>query len=297
MAQLRSHAVTGTAHRADLEKLKELFPGVEFCSLDVCDGPSVRNLIRRTKPDICFHLAGIASLDEFARQPNESMRVNVEGWIHVLEAFKQEANTAKILFISSAQVYGDVPEKRLPVTEEERMEPGNFYSVSKSTCEQLARIYRDNESMNITVLRPFNHIGPGQSTSFVCSSLAKQIARIAAGQSAPVVQAGNMTTRRDFTDVRDVARAYVLAAGAGVDFGPYNICSGEAIGVAEIFERLQVLAGVRAEVKSENALIRKADQKVMLGSAEKFCRATGWKPEISLDTTLRDTLDYWKIKE
>ena len=294
LRSLSDHRIVATAHKSALQGLKSRFPDVAFFQVDVLDSHAVEKLVRETQPDACFHLAGIASVDVFQSHPKECFRTNVEGWLNVLEAFKKEAPKAVLILISSAQVYGEVPAASLPTTESAPFVPGNFYSVSKASCEWLAGSYARTYGMRIRILRPFNHIGPGQSTSFVCSSLAKQIAQIQAGLIEPVIHAGNVQSKRDFTDVRDITRAYALALSKCQDGETYNICSGKAIAVEEILQKCCALAGVKIRVEVDSGLVRDADPKAFYGSFEKFHRATGWGPEIPLDQTLRDTLDYWK---
>lgn len=294
MAGLSGHRVTGTIFKATPQELKAAYPGADFTLLNIEDACAVEELVRVIRPDACIHLAGVASVDDFNRRPKECFRANVEGWLNVLEAFKKHAPKAALLLISSAQVYGDLPASRLPVTEEAPVAPGNFYAVSKAACEGLAGTYAHTAGLRVRILRPFNHIGPGQSISFVCSSLARQVARIQAGMAEPVVHAGNMASRRDFTDVRDVVRAYALALEKCEDGQTYNICSGMAVTVEEVFEKLCALAGVKARVQSEAERMRKADPKDFYGDSGKFRRVTGWAPEIPLEQTLRDTLEYWK---
>lgn len=291
---LSGHRVTGTTRKEDPEKLKAFFSAADFVGLDIEDARAVEEVVRKVRPDACFHLAGVASVDEFARRPKECFRINVEGWLNVLEAFKKHAPTAAIALVSSAQVYGDVPAARLPLTEQAQVAPGNFYAISKASCEWLAGSYAQTAGMRFRILRPFNHIGPGQSVSFVCSSLAKQVAQIQAGLAEPVLHAGNLRSKRDFTDVRDIVRAYALALEKCEDGQAYNICSGKTVAVQEILDRLCSLAGVKVQVQSDPALKREADPKDFYGDSGKFRRATGWAPDISIEQTLRDTLEYWK---
>ena len=294
LRELTSYNVVGTTHRGRLEKLTADFPRVTFRTLDILDFKAVENLVREIRPDACLHLAGISSVDSFAADTRECFRINTEGWMNLLETFRKFSPQSTIVLISSAQVYGNVPAARLPITENAPLSPENFYSLSKGTCEGLAKTYGENFGMRVLILRPFNHVGPGQSTSFVCSSLAKQIAQIAAGLAEPVIRAGNLSSRRDFTDVRDIARAYVLAVSKCKETLPYNICSGKAVSIQEILERLIALGGVKVRVQTESALKRESDPEISYGSCEKFHRATGWVPQIPLEKTLQDTLSYWR---
>ena len=285
LRDLSSHSVVGTAHRGAKEKLRPL---------EISDAAAVGDLVRETRFEVCFHLAGIASVDVFTENPQGSFRVNTEGWLNVLEAFKKFAPGALMVLVSSAQVYGNVSAGALPITEDASLKPENVYSVSKCTCEWLAKSYWENFGLRVLILRPFNHAGPGQSASFVCSSLAKQIAQIEAGLTEPVIRAGNLASRRDFTDVRDITRAYAMAIDRCKEGIPYNICSGRAVAIEEILERLLKLAGIAKRVKIESVHKRDSDPEVFYGNYEKFGQATGWAPQIPLEKTLQDTLDFWR---
>ncbi len=296
LRELSSDSVVGTVYRGDRVALAAQFPNVAFRALDIADGKAVDALVREVQPELCFHLAGVSSVDLFRTHVAESFRINTEGWLHVLEAFKKFAPKATLVLISSAQVYGQVAASQLPITESAPMQPGNFYAVSKGACEWLAKNYGEHFGLRVIILRPFNHVGPGQSTSFVCANLAKQIAEIEAGIAEPVLRAGNTANKRDFTDVRDIVRAYVLAARKCKEGIAYNICSEKAVAISDIQERLLAMAHVKTRIKSETALKRDADPENFYGNCERFRKATGWAPHIPLDKTLEDTLNYWRAQ-
>ncbi len=291
---LSSHRVTGTVGKTSQRDMRDKFPGVDVVAMDLQDAAAVEKTVARLRPDACFHLAGVSSVDVFHQRVAESFRINAEGWLHLLEAFRRHAPAAKILLISSAQVYGSVPAEQMPIRETQPLSPDNFYSVSKAACEGLAKCYALNYAMQIVTIRPFNHIGPGQSASFVCSSLARQIAALPADADGAALQAGNLQSERDFTDVRDIVRAYVLALENGKPGEAYNVCSGKAVSIENVFQRMLELSGIKTPVSIEHTHRRSMDIPSFFGSCEKLRRQTGWAPAIPLDQTLRDTLDYWK---
>ncbi len=291
---LASHRVTGTVGKSSARDMRSKFPGVDFVAMDLQDAAAMERTVAQVKPDACFHLAGVASVDVFHQRVAESFRINAEGCLHLLEAFRKHAPAARLLLISSAQVYGAVPRENMPLRETARLNPDNFYAVSKASCEGLAKCYARNYGMPIVTMRPFNHIGPGQSASFVCSSLARQIAALPADADGTTLQAGNLQSERDFTDVRDIVRAYVLALEKGRPGEVYNVCSGKVVSIEKVFQRMLELSGIKTPVAIEHTHRRSMDIPLFFGSCEKLNRVTGWAPSIPLDQTLRDTLNYWK---
>jgi GDP-4-dehydro-6-deoxy-D-mannose reductase len=207
---------------------------------------------------------------------------------------RAEAPDAVVLHAGSGEQYGPVPEERLPVTEDEPLRPQNPYAVSKSAADLLAGFYADAHGMRVIRTRAFNHAGPGQSDSYVVAAFARQIAEAErAGRSELVLETGNLAPRRDFCDVRDVVRAYWLAAERG-EAAIFNVCSGVSRPVADILAGLARLTEVAVEQRTDPARLRQHEVMDIRGSHARLTEATGWQPEIALEQTLADTLDWWR---
>ncbi len=273
----------------------EAFPaGVEIHEADVCQRERVRTLIKEVRPDRIAHLAARSSVAESLRDPEGTFAVNAGGTVSLLEAAAAAAPGARILVIGSAEAYGEVREEDLPLTEDRPLRPLTPYGISKAAAEQVARFYGRTRGLEVTVARAFNHTGPGQEPTFVCSDFARQIARIEAGQARAVLRVGDLTARRDFSDVRDVVRAYVLLLEKGNSGEVYNVCSGKAWSIGETLEILRGQAGRPIAVEADPTRGRSEDVPVLVGSYAKLQGATGWSPRIPLERTLGDLLDYWR---
>jgi GDP-4-dehydro-6-deoxy-D-mannose reductase len=261
--------------------------------LDLCDAESVRAFVSRHKPSVVFHLAAFSSPSESWKHPERAVLPNMRMTVNVLEAVRHEAPDATVLLIGSGQVYGEPTE--LPVTEDAPLAPGNPYAVSKSSCDTLGGQYATAFDMRVIRLRPFNHAGPGQPDEYVVSSLARQVAEAECGGASEVVlRTGDPESARDFTDVRDVVRAYTLAAN--LDGGAFNVCSGRSTTVAELVELVASHARIPVRHEVDPARLRANDAQTMCGSHDRLTAATGWRPEIPLDQTMRDTLDWWRAQ-
>lgn len=262
-------------------------------TLDLRDRSAVTDAVAATRPDVVFHLAAFSSPRLSWEQPDSALLTNLELTLNVLEAVRAAAPGAAVVLVGSGQVYGAPSE--LPVTEDAPLRPGNPYAVSKAACDLLGALYADAHGMRVVRLRPFNHAGPGQSEEYVLGSLARQVAEAeAAGASEVVLRTGNVSSARDFTDVRDVVRAYVLAAS--VDPDAYNVCSGGCVSVAELIEALAAESTVSVRHEVDPARLRPNDPPEMRGSHARFTAATGWEPGIPLADTVRDTLAWWRSR-
>jgi len=260
--------------------------------LDLLDGPAVARRIAELEPSRIFHLAAFSSPQRSVSQPREVVVSNVEMTINLLEAVREGAPGATVVFASSGQVYGALG--ALPLTEDSPLDPLNPYAVSKAACDLLAGQYAGAHELEIVRLRPFNHAGPGQSDEFVVSALARQVAEAEAGGQEGVLRTGNTESVRDFTDVRDIARAYLAAAGAGR--GVFNACSDNRVSVGNMVEHLQALARVPIRHEIEPARVRPNEVSEVRGSSDRLRDATGWQPEIPFSETLRATLDWWRAR-
>lgn len=258
--------------------------------LDLCDAAAVRARVAAERPATIFHLAAFSSPSKSWERPDQGLLTNLQMTLNLLEAVRHEAPAAAVVLVGSGQVYGE-PET-LPITEDEPLAPGNPYAVGKVASDMLGRQYADAFGIRVARLRPFNHAGPGQLDEYVVSSIARQVAAAeAAGERAMTLRTGNPESRRDFTDVRDVVRAYVLAGGLD---GAFNVCSGSSTSVAELVELVADHARIPIRHEVDPALLRAHDARDMCGSHARLTEATGWEPEIPLDRTVADTLDWWR---
>jgi GDP-4-dehydro-6-deoxy-D-mannose reductase len=259
--------------------------------LDLCDAAAIGAAVAEAQPTAVLHLAAFSSPSKSLEQPHQGLLTNVEMTLNLLEAIRHGAPQATVVLIGSGQVYGEPA--TLPIAEDAPLAPGNPYAVGKAASDMLGRQYAEAFGMSVVRLRPFNHAGPGQRDEYVVSSLARQVAEAeAAGQSEVTLHTGNPESRRDFTDVRDVVRAYKLAAT--LDGGAFNVCSGNSSSVAELVELVAGHARIPVRHEVDPARLRAHDARDMRGSHERLTAATGWKPEIALDRTVLDTLDWWR---
>jgi GDP-4-dehydro-6-deoxy-D-mannose reductase len=241
-----------------------------------------------------YHLAGQSDVARSWHDVTTTYRTNVEGLLNVLAA-SRASGVAKVVAVISADVYGHVRPEQLPLDEDTPMRPVSPYGVSKVAADFVAMQAHLGYGMDVVRARPFTHIGPGQSPGFVASALASRIA-IAERDALDEVTVGTLDTRRDFTDVRDVVRAYRLLALHGRAGDVYNVCTGADISIQELADTLVSLAQRPVRLVPDPALLRPADVPVLRGDASRLHALTGWKPEIPLATTLQDVLDDWRVR-
>ena len=261
---------------------------------DINDRDKTAAAIGECRPDRIFHLAGQAYVPEAVKNPLETFQTNILGSLHVLEAVRAEFPKCSILVISSGEVYGIVDPARMPVDESFPINPHTPYSASKACLDLLAQQYRTIFGLNAVIARAFNHLGPGQSEMFAGSSFAKQIVEAKLGLREKKIFVGNLDNRRDFTDVRDVVRAYVGLLDRKYEHGIFNVCSGRAVAMKDLLATLIRISGVPMEVVSDPHRFRAVDNPLMIGSAARLKAATGWIPSIPLEQTLADILEYWE---
>jgi GDP-4-dehydro-6-deoxy-D-mannose reductase len=240
-----------------------------------------------------FHLAALASVPASWEQPRRTLLENVETTLNVLEAVREEAPSAVVVVAGTGEVYG-APES-LPVDESAPLSPQNPYAVSKAACDVLAAQYADAHGLRVIRTRSFNQAGPGQSDLYVLGTLTRQVAEAElAGADAATIRLGNLDSRRDFTDVRDVARAYADAVEAEAPAGAYNVCSGAAVSVGELLELLARAARVEVRHTVDPSRVRAHDVPEIRGTAERIRAAAGWAPQIPLEQTVADALESWR---
>lgn len=256
--------------------------------------PALGEAIAHSAPDAVLHLAALTSVDEAFRNPDGCFDVNFNGTLNLLRALRAGDFAGRMLYVSSGDCYGALPESVLPVPETVALRPRNPYAVSKVAAEALCYQWSQTEALDVVIARPFNHLGPGQDARFAVPSFCEQIARIAKGSAPPVIRAGNLDVTRDFTDVKDVLRAYFALLERGRTGEAYNVASGREVLLSGVIATLLEIAGVNASVESDPARQRSAEQRRVAADVSKIRRDTGWSPRIPLRATLEATFDYWK---
>jgi GDP-4-dehydro-6-deoxy-D-mannose reductase len=262
--------------------------------VDLRDAAAVRGWLAGRTPDAVIHLAAISFVPESFARPQETYAVNLHGTINLLEALAEAGFAGAFLYVSSGDVYGAVPPAELPVTEARLPRPRNPYAASKLAAEAYCCQMSETSRVRALIARPFNHIGPGQSERFFLPSMAKQIMQIKQGRRAATIEAGNIDVTRDFSDVRDVVRAYLALLEKGASGEAYNVCSSIERNVGDVLQRMLELAGVKAAVTRADGRVRPNEQRRHCGSNRKLCEDTGWRPSVPFEQSLRDLLQSWQ---
>ncbi len=261
--------------------------------VDVTDGKAMLDAVVGAAPDAIYHLAALSHVGRSWEDPGDVLRVNALGTLYLLEAARACSRTPTVLLTSSAEVYGAVAPEDLPVTEVQPLAPVTPYAASKVSAEYLGVQAGLAHGLPVIRVRPFNHVGPGQSDAFVVPALAARIVE-AQRTGTATIPIGNLSARRDLTDVRDVVRAYRLLIERGRPGEIYNVCTGRDVAISEVAETLLALAGAELELVADPELFRPVDVPVVRGDPTRLREATGWEPEIDLGTTLRDVLTFWQ---
>jgi GDP-4-dehydro-6-deoxy-D-mannose reductase len=265
---------------------------VKYYKANILDLDKLKQIIDEIKPKHIFHLAGFSSVKKSFEQPELCKKINISGTKNLLDSILEANINPKILIISSADVYG-IP-KSVPIPETAELNPISPYGESRKEQEELCREYM--EKLQIIISRSFPHIGPGQQPIFVASDFAKQIAEIEQGKKESIIKVGNLEAKRDFTDARDVVKAYFLVLEKGQPREIYNVCSGNTYLIKDILNILLSLAKVKITVEQDPTKMRPSDIPILQGDNSKFVNQTGWHPEIPIEKTLKDILDYWREK-
>lgn len=285
--------------RSKMENIQHIEQSLHLIECDIKDAHNVYNVLRDIQPDRLFHLAAQSFVPASWESPSETLSINILGQCNIFEAIRK-LKTADynpvIQLAGSSEEYGLVLENEVPITEENPLRPLSPYAVSKVAQDYMGYQYHRSYGMHIIRTRAFNHSGPRRGEVFVDSNFAKQIAEIEKGKREPTIEVGNLEAIRDFTDVRDVVRAYWLAAEKATPGDVYNICSGKGYSIQEVLDALLGLS-TRKDIRvvEDTKRMRPSDVPILVGSGAKFTKATGWKPTIPyLEQTLRDTLAYWR---
>lgn len=263
-------------------------------TLDILDKEAVSALLCEVSPDVIFHLAAQSSVALSWKKPQLTAEINVIGSINVLEAVREAEKKMRLLLIGSGEEYGFIREGACPISEEEKLSPGNVYAATKACQGMLGEIYSRGYKMDIIMVRAFNHSGPAQLPMFVISDFCRQIAEIEKGMRPPEMLVGNLSAMRDFTDVRDVVRAYRLLAEKGVSGKTYNVGRGKAVKITDILDMAVSMAKCSVEVKQDSNKMRASDIPIIEPDVSLINADTGWSAEISMERTVNDTLEYWR---
>ncbi len=269
---------------------------IVFHKLDLRDADAVTHLIEQVRPDHIYHLAAQASPRLSFSRPWETLENNIRSQLNLILGCLNYQLRPRILITSSAEIYGSVHPDQLPIHEDFPLRPTNPYGVSKVTQDLLGLQYFLSHQMPIVRVRPFNHIGPGQSEGFVATDFARQIARIEAGQQEPRMDVGNLSAQRDFTDVRDVVRAYHLIMEQGVPGAVYNVASGKPYSIQHLLDSVLHHSLVPITVYQDPARMLPIDIPIIQGDASRLNKLTGWEPSIPFETTLLDILNDWRTR-
>lgn len=281
--------------RSNTEHIEHLRDRLTLVESDLRDQSSVRALIERTRPDQIAHLAGQSFVGVSWQTPAETFATNVMCQVNLLEAVRELRPAARFLVIGSGEEYGLVEPEELPIRETNPLRPLSPYAVSKVTQDLMGYQYFKSHGLHIVRARAFNHTGPRLADTFVTSSFARQIAEIEAGLRAPILRAGDLKPRRDFSDVRDIVGGYWLLLQRGIPGEVYNLCSGTDWSIERILTFLLDQASMGGiDVRPDPARFRPSDVPVLCGSPDKIERAAGWRTQIPLEQTLTDLLDYWR---
>jgi len=264
---------------------------------DIRDAQAVLASIRQVNPDLVLHLAARSFVPDSFADPRLTLDVNLLGTLNLLSALKESAFQGRVLYVSSGDVYGAVPESELPVTEQRLAHPRNPYAVSKLSAELLCQQWHYSEGLDVMVARPFNHIGPTQDSRFVVPGFARQVSQIAAGKQAAELVVGDIDVTRDFSDVRDVIRAYAAMFRGGRPGSIYNVCSGREVKIRWILNEFCRMAGVDPEIRQDVSRLRPNEQRRMVASHDRLRADTGWELSIPLETSLEQILEHFRTNE
>ena len=270
---------------------------IQYKDIDLLDRPVITDVLTSFRPEYILHLASISSVAQSWQTPLDSFVNNTNIFLNLVEHIRVNNIDCRILSIGSSEEFGEVTESELPLTEDHPLKPVSPYAVARVSQEMLSKIYADGFNEDIVMTRSFNHIGPGQKDIFVISSFAKKLVLLKNTNSADnTIVTGNLSIIRDFVDVRDVVRAYYLLLKNGRKGEIYNICSGKGSVLKDIILKMSELLGLQIKIEVDPKLIRPNENKKVIGSYKKINEELGWKPEISIEKSLSDIIEYWQQK-
>lgn len=262
--------------------------------LDIMDKEAVAALLFDIRPDYIFHLAAQSSVGLAWKNPGLTVDVNIKGSLNVMDAIRELYYKPRVLLIGSGEEYGHIQPGETPIVESNLLRPGNIYAATKACQNMIGSIYSKAYDMELMMVRAFNHIGPAQAPMFVVSDFCKQVAEIEKGLREPLMKVGNLAAMRDFTDVRDVVKAYVKLITMGKNGETYNVGSGNARTIQDILDLIISKSNVEIKVEIDPNKLRPVDVPIIEADITKINTLTGWKPQIPLEQTIQETLDYWR---
>ncbi|MCX6834619.1 MAG: GDP-mannose 4,6-dehydratase [candidate division Zixibacteria bacterium] len=267
---------------------------LQLFKLDIRNERKCRELIARLQPDYIFHLAAMASVGKSFRMEKETLHVNLEGTVNMLDAARGAKHLKALLFVSSPEVYGRFRPVNKTLTETQPFEPISPYGISKAAAESVCRHYWHQYGVPVVIVRAFNHNGPRQTDDFAVPAFARQVAMIEAGLQKPVLKVGDLSARRDLSDVRDIVRGYRLAAIKGTPGEVYQLCSGKTVAIKAVVEQLLAMSSKKIRLQVDRNRLRRAEIPILRGSHRKAAQRLGYEVRYRLKDTLADTLDYWR---
>lgn len=289
------YKVVGTMREGESTRnLEPIENHVTLITADILDAEHNRKLVRQFKPDYIFHLAAMASVGRSFEMERMTFLVNFEGTLNILDAARSHTGLNKFVFVSSADCYGIFSPKSRTLREEQPLNPVSPYGIAKAAAEQAARYYFRAYDLPVVIARSFNHSGPRQSDSFAIPSFAHQIAAIEKGLKKPELLVGDLSARRDISDVRDIVRGYRLLAERAKPGTVFQLCSGKTVTMKRVLDLLLKASHSRIPVKIDKTRLRKADIPILKGDNRNAVRELGYAPEHSLQSTVSDTLNYWR---
>jgi GDP-4-dehydro-6-deoxy-D-mannose reductase len=280
--------------RSRMDNVEHIEDRIHLLDCDLRDNVAVRNALKSVKPDYIFHLAAQSFVPTSWKAPAETLTTNILSELNLLESIRDLELDTRMQVAGSSEEYGLVHEDEAPIKEDNPLRPLSPYGVSKVAQDYLAYQYNQSYGIFTVRTRAFNHTGPRRGQVFVTSNFCRQVALIEKGKKDPVIEVGNMEARRDFSDVRDIVRGYWLSLEKGEPGDVYNLGSGKAITIQQLLDLILTMSDVRIEVRQMPERMRPSDVQLLLCDFSKFNRVTGWKPEIPLEKTVKDLLDYWR---
>lgn len=294
----QGYTVAGTVYgKESTRNIDHLGQRLRLYQLDIMNEKDCRKIVARVNPDFIFHLAAFASVGKSFAQERFTYRVNFEGTLNMIEAAQKAKQLKRFIFVSSCDSYGAFKPATKLLTEDQPLNPISPYAIAKTAAEQACFLHYRQYGLPVIIARSFNHSGPRQSKNFVIPSFASQIAAIEAGKQKPVMAVGDLTARRDLSDVRDIVRGYRLAAERGKPGRVYHLSSGKAVSIKTVLDKLIKLSSVRIKVKKDQSRFRKNDIPCLRGSNRRAVQELGYLTRYKLNVTLRDTLDYWRTSQ
>lgn len=269
-------------------------PYAKIYDLDIMDKDAIVSLLFEVRPDYIFHLAAQSSVGLAWKNPGLTVDVNIKGSLNVMDAIRELFYKPRVLMIGSGEEYGHIQPGETPIPETNLLRPGNIYAATKACQNMIANIYAKAYDLELMMVRAFNHIGPGQAPMFVVSDFCKQVAEIEKGLREPVMKVGNLAAKRDFTDVRDVVKAYVKLVELGESGETYNVGRGKALAIQDILDLIISKSSAQINVEIDPNKLRPVDVPIIEADITKIHQLTGWSPQITLDQTIQETLDYWR---